>query len=107
MAHYSISSTGETILKVIEFRQTGLTTSLAAAVAGVINSRSMDRRMHLLFSEDYIPYAIRAGGTCAHLMSIPYEHYFEEDIDTCRRMWKIEVCKYNNERQKKREEAVM
>ena len=94
---------GETMLKLIEYRQTGLLTPLAATAAGIVNSRTHRQRLRMLSHAQRLPWAWRVGGECAHLMSIEYEKFFESDIEECRRLWRIETCPYENARQRAKE----
>ena len=97
---------GETMLKLIEFRQTGLLTPLAATAAGIVNSRTNARRLMLLTDARRLPWAWGAGGRCAHLMSIQYERFFEADLGECRRLWRIDTCPYVNAKQSAREDEL-
>ena len=77
---------GEAMLKMVEFRQTGLVSAgLAASVAIAKKGISMQQIQDL-------QWAWQAGGHCAPLMSIYYEKYIEEDIDDLRSRWQIHIA---------------
>jgi ubiquinone biosynthesis protein Coq4 len=38
----------------------------------------------------HLPWALRAGGSCADLMTIEYEEHLHEDVESLRLAWNIE-----------------
>lgn len=80
---------GELALKTLEYRQTGLPMCALSVAGGQLRLSRTDRR--ILFGH-YLPWALRAGGECAHLLSIEYEKHFDRDLDQCREDWGVITC---------------
>mmetsp|Transcript_12596 Transcript_12596/g.23746 ORF Transcript_12596/g.23746 Transcript_12596/m.23746 type:complete len:176 (-) Transcript_12596:657-1184(-) len=80
---------GELSLKTLEYQQTGLPMCALSVLGGQLKLNHTDRR--ILFGH-YIPWALRAGNRCTHLMSIEYEEYFDKDLEQCRQEWEVVPC---------------
>eukprot|EP00249_Psilotum_nudum_P008061 c21017_g1_i1 orf=287-1138(-) len=78
--------TGESALKMVEFQQTYLPMCFLSVIGGSVRLK-MDGRQ-LLFKQ-YLPWAVRAGSSCANLMCIYYEKHFHEDLEDVRQKWRI------------------
>jgi hypothetical protein len=70
----------------VEFVHTGLPMCGLAAVAASVKLRGdKRRRLHAV----YAPWAVQAGLRCAPLLSLRYEHHFEEELESLRSRWRI------------------
>jgi len=77
---------GELALKALEFVQTGLPMTGLAVLGGQSKLSAEDRQV---LWNSYLPWAAKTGLRCADLMSIYYEHHFEEDLQELRTRWRI------------------
>ncbi|QDZ18165.1 ubiquinone biosynthesis protein Coq4 [Chloropicon primus] len=80
---------GELALKTLEYQQTGLPMCALSVAGGQFRLNHADRR--ILFAH-YLPWALRTGSRCKHLLSIEYEKYFDKDLEECRKEWSVETC---------------
>ena len=72
---------GELALKCFEFRVTGLP---VCALGGFLGQIKLDAaELHKLHTV-YLPWAVRAGGQCADLMSYPYERSLSKPLQLVR-----------------------
>jgi ubiquinone biosynthesis protein COQ4 len=72
---------GEVALKCFEFRVTGLP---VAALGGLLGQVKLDAAELSKLHNVYLPWAMRAGGACADLMSYPYERSLSKPVDQVR-----------------------
>jgi len=91
---------GETALKAVEFMQTGLPMTAMAVVAGEWRLSAEDRKT---LNEVYLPWAAKAGASAADMMTLFYEHHFEDDLEELRERWRIIPAPYGRAQGKHRE----
>lgn len=78
---------GETALKAVEARQFGLPAAAAAALVAPARLSAADAAA---YRGTLLPWAVRAGGRAAHLLSVMYEERLHAPLDAVREELRVE-----------------
>mmetsp|Transcript_99517 Transcript_99517/g.195501 ORF Transcript_99517/g.195501 Transcript_99517/m.195501 type:complete len:231 (-) Transcript_99517:22-714(-) len=78
---------GEVALKCFEFRVTGLP---VCGVGGLLGQVKLTTSELSTFHGVYLPWALRAGGSCDDLLSFPYEQHLTSSVDDVRQKLNFE-----------------